>query len=63
MLGFQVMTPQRHVRETEALSKFWTIPRQSLVTTSGPVFTKVQSEFARVIQIRLQSMLQASWEV
>ena len=46
------MTPQRHVHETEALSKFWSVPRQSLVTTNGPVFKKIQSEFARAIQIR-----------
>ena len=52
MLGCQVLNPQRHVHETEALSKFWTVPRQSLVTTSGPVFTKIQSEFARVVQKR-----------
>ena len=53
MLGFQVITPQIHVHETEALSKFWTLPRQSLVRTSGPVFTKIQSEFARAIQRRV----------
>ena len=52
MLGFQVMTPQRHVPETEAFSKFWTVLRQSLVTTFGSVFTKIQSEFARAVQRR-----------
>ena len=46
------MTPQRHIHETEALSKFWTVPRQSLVTTSGSVFTQIQLEFARVVQKR-----------
>ena len=30
------------------LSKFWIFSRQSLVRTSGPLFTKVQSEFAKV---------------
>ena len=44
------MTPQRHIHETEALSKFWTVPRQSLVTTFGPVFTKIRSKFARGVQ-------------
>ena len=53
MLEFQVINVQRHVHETKALSKFWTLSRQSLVRTSGPVFTKVQSEFARVIQKKL----------
>ena len=48
------MTPQRHVHETEALSKFWTVPRQSLVTTSGIIFTRIQSEFARVIKKRFK---------
>ena len=28
MLGFQVITPQRHIHETKALSKFWTLLRQ-----------------------------------
>ena len=40
MLGFQVITSQRHVLETETLSKFWTPSRQSLVRTSGQVFIK-----------------------
>ena len=30
------------------LSKFWIFLRQSLVRTSGPVFAKIQSEFAKV---------------
>ena len=50
MLEFQVINVQRHVHETEALGEFWTFSRQSLVRTSGPVFTKVQPEFAKVIQ-------------
>ena len=50
MLEFQVTCLQRHVHETEALSKFGTFSRQSLVRTSGPVFMKVQPEFAKVIQ-------------
>ena len=33
---------------TKALNKFWIFSRQSLVRTSGPVLTKVQSEFAKV---------------
>ena len=52
MLGFQVITSQRHVLETEILSKFWTLSKQSLVRTSGPVFTKAQSELARAVQRR-----------
>ena len=40
MLEFQVINVQRHVHETKALSKFWTLSRQSLVRTSGQVFTK-----------------------
>ena len=47
MLGFQIINVQRHVLEIKALSKFWTFSRQNWVRTSGPVFIKVQSEFAR----------------
>ena len=50
MLEFQVITPQRHVLETETFSKFWTFTKQDLVRTYGPVFTNVQSELTRVIQ-------------
>ena len=47
MLEFQVINVQRHVLEIKALSKFWTFSRQNWVRTSGPVFIKDQSEFAR----------------
>ena len=57
MLGFQIITPQKHVLETETLRKFWMVPRQSLVTTSGPVFIKIQSVFAREIQRRFTNLV------
>ena len=62
MLEFQVIHPQRHVSETETLSKLWTVPRQSLVLTSGPVFTKIQSEFAREIQRRFTKRVETFLE-
>ena len=37
---------------TKALSKLWAFPRQNLVRTFGPVFTKAQPEFARAVQRR-----------
>ena len=50
MLEFQVINVQRRAHETETLNKLWTLSRQILVRTFGPVFTNVQPEFAKVIQ-------------
>ena len=64
MLEFQVINVQRHAHETETLSKLWTLSRQILVRTSGPVFTNVQLEFAkvrrRVVMLNLELLIEFS---
>ena len=50
MVGSQVINPWRHVHETKTLSKILSILSQEFDRTSGPSFTQLQWEFAKVIQ-------------
>ena len=60
MLEFQVINVQRHAHETETLSRFWTLSRQILVRTSGPVFHKRSS---RVCKSNLKKVYKACYKL